>query len=891
MNFLRIFFSLISLSVTTCIIAQMPAGRGQMGGGQSMNVGHFYGKIIDSATNKAVDAASVQLIQNKLDTVTKKRKDVVVSGMLTTKKGEFSLENLPVMAQYVLKITAIGYKTINRKISFQLNMAGARNGDMSSMLSGVDKDLGNIKLEIDAQQLQNVTVVSNKALLTMSIDRKIFNVEKNLTSIGGTAVDVMKNVPSVSVDIDGNVTMRNAAPQIFVDGRPTTMTLDQIPADAIATVELITNPSAKFDASGGGAGILNIVLKKNRKAGYNGNVRASIDSRGRPGFGGDINIKQQKVNFFAAAMLGIRKSISEVKTERTDYFSNSIAHSLQNNNPINKGFFSFGRMGMDYFINNRNTLSIGGNIVRGQFKTTDLLTSVNDTTYAAVASNETATRISNSIGNFRNYGSTLSYKHNYAKAGKELTADVNFNYSKNDNESDNDQKQFTASNSPKGLNLFQNTTGGGTTKFYTIQTDYSNPITEKMKIEMGVRGAFRDFTSFNNILNIYKDYNGQTFYGNQIITDYKFTDAVYAAYTTFSQQLKNFTYQLGLRLESSKYDGNLITKNQKFSNSYPFSLFPSTFFTYKINDKEDMQLNYSRKINRPNFFQLIPFVDVTDPLNISKGNPDLIPEFTNLAELSYQNQFNNKHSLLGTLYFRNTNDLITRYQYRDVNPNTAISDSATFNTYANANSSFTYGLEVTFRNKFISWWDLSTNFNLYKTDLKAGNIPGSINQSQVSWFAKVNNSFKLPKNYSIQLSGDYQAKTLQPASNSGGGGGGRGGGGGMFGGGGGFGQSQPGAQGYIKPNYGVEIAIKKDFLKNNAASITLQMNDVFRTKLNATHAESSFLIYDTQRRRDPQVARLSFNWRFGKFDVSLLKRKNIRGEMDNMQNAQQGMGN
>jgi outer membrane receptor protein involved in Fe transport len=892
MNSFRIFLSISLTFFTTGILAQMPGGgQGRMGA--NMNVGHFYGKLIDSVTNKPVEAASVQLIQNKLDTVSRKRKDVVVNGMLTGKNGEFSLENLAVMASYKLKITAIGYKTIERKVAFEMNMGGMRNGDMSGMLNAVDKDLGNIKLQVDAQQLENVTVSSTKSLLTMGIDRKIFNVEKNLTSVGGTAVDVMKNVPSINVDIDGNVTMRNAAPQIFVDGRPTTMTLDQIPADAIATVELITNPSAKYDASGGGAGILNIVLKKNRKAGYNGNLRASIDSRARPGFGGDINIKQQKVNLFAAGMLGIRKSVSEVKTERTDYFPNSIATSVQNNNPVNKGFFAFGRIGMDYLVNNRNTITIGGNIVRGQFKTNDFLTSINDTAYNFRKVTETANRTSNSIGNFRNYGSTLSYKHNYAKSGKELTADVNYNYSKNDNNSDNDQKQFTAANTPKGLNLFQNTIGGGTTKFVTVQTDYANPITDKMKIEMGVRGAFRNFTSFNTITNIFKDYTlSQTFFGNSIATDYKFNDAVYAGYATFSQQLKNFTYQLGLRLESSKYEGNLITKNQQFSNSYPFSLFPSGFFTYKLNDKQDLQLNYSRKINRPNFFQLIPFIDVSDPLNISKGNPDLIPEFTNLAELSYQNQFNKNHSLFTTVYLRNTNDLITRYQYRDANPNTAISDSATFTTYANASNSFTYGLELTLRDKFFKWWDLSTNFNLYQNNLKAGNIPGSINQSQVSWFAKINNSFKLPKNFSIQLSGDYQAKTLVPASSSGGGGGGGGfgrGGGGMFGGGGGFGQTQPGAQGYIKPNYGIEIAIRKDFLKNNAASLTLQMNDIFRTKLNATHAESSFLIYDTQRRRDPQVLRLSFNWRFGKLDVNLLKRKNMKGEMEGMQNAQQGI--
>lgn len=888
MKFFKTGLIALTLLLNLQLAAQMPGGgmRGQMGG-QGMNVGHFYGKILDSVSGKPVEAASVQLIQNKFDSATKKRKDVVVSGMLTTKKGEFSLENLPVMAAYRLKITAIGFKTTEFKVNFDLNMNAMRSGDMNSMLNAVDKDLGNIKLQIDAVQLQGVTVVSNAPVLTMNIDRKVFNVERNLTSVGGTAVDVMKNVPGLNVDIDGNVTMRNASPQIFVDGRPSTLSLDQIPADAIASVEMITNPSAKYDASGGGAGILNVVLKKNRKAGYNGNIRASIDSRGRPGGGGDINIKQGKVNFFASGMLGMRKSISNVKTERTDYFATSTAHSLQTNKPINKGFFSFGRLGMDYFVNNRNTITIGGNIVRGQFRTTDLLNLSNDTAYASSLINrETASRSSKSIGNFRNYGATFSYKHNYPKAGKELTADVNFNYSKNDNNSDNYQQQFLSSGAPKGLNLFQNTNGGGTTKFVTVQSDYTNPITDKIKIEAGVRAAFRDFSSYNSILNLYNDNNGQLFYGNNIKTDYQFNDAVYAAYTTLSQQIKKFTYQLGLRMESSEYKGNLITKNQQFSNSYPFSLFPSAFFTYKLTDKQDMQMNYTRKINRPNFFQLIPFVDLTDPLNISKGNPDLKPEFTNLAEISYQNQFNKNHSLLTTTYFRNTNDLITRYQYRDVNPNTAISDSATFNTYANANRSFTYGLELTLRDKFKTWWDLSTNLNLYNTQLKAGNIPGSINQSQTSWFAKINNNFKLPKSYSIQLSGDYQAKTLMPAS--GGSGGGRGGGGMMMG--GGFGQQLPGAQGYIKSNYGVDIAIRKDFMKNNAASLTLQMSDVFRTRLYATHAASSFLIYDSERRRDPQVLRLSFNWRFGKLDASLFKRKNMRGEMDNMQNAQQGMG-
>ena len=349
-----------------------------------------------------------------------------------------------------------------------------------------------------------------------------------------------------------------------------------------------------------------------------------------------------------------------------------------------------------------------------------------------------------------------------------------------------------------------------------------------------------------------------------------------AAYATFSHQLKKLSYQLGLRLESSKYDGTLVTTNAKFSNKYPFSLFPSAFATYKLTDKQDLQLNYSRKINRPNFFQLIPFIDFTDSLNLSRGNPNLLPEFTNLVEFSYQNQLAKGHSLLSTVYLKNTNDLIARYQYPDKNPNPPSKpDSVLFTTYANASQSYTIGLELTAKDKVTKWWDLTSNLNFFNVTLKAGNLPGGVDNSQLSWFFKMNNNFKLPKNYSIQLSGDYQAKTLvQP----GGGGGGRGM---MFGGG-----NLPSSQGYIKPFYGVDIAIRKDFLKNNAASLTLQMSDVFRTRLNQTYSESIYFIQESSRRRDPQVFRLNFNWRFGKFDVSLLKRKNMKGEQESMQSMQ-----
>ena len=876
-KFLLVCVCMFSFSVSQ---AQMPGGggRGQMGG-QNMNLGHFYGKIIDSASNKPLEAASVQLIQNKFDSVTKKRKDVLVGGMLTNKKGEFSLENLNIMSQYKLKITAIGFKTYEAKAAFQLNMAGAKNGDMSSMLSAVDKDLGNIKLETDAKQLQDVTVSASKAQFEMKIDRKVFNVEKNLNSVGGTAVDVMKNVPSVNVDIDGNVSLRNATPQIFVDGRPTTMTLDQIPADAIASVEIITNPSAKYDASGGGAGILNIILKKNRKAGYNGNIRAGIDMRGRPSLGGDINLKQQKVNFFAAGQFGVRKSISTVKTDRVDFDSSYTAYLKQRNKPINSGFFAFGRMGMDYFIDNRNTLTIGGNIVRGQFKTNDVINTYRDTVMPAVTISDMGDRKSNNTGNFYNYGATMSFKHNFAKANKEWTADLNYNYSKNNNVGDYNTQYFYTNNNPKTPMIVEQSKGGGTTQFFTVQTDYSDPINDKMKIETGLRASFRNFTSFND--NYVQNLSGQYILNPRLSNNYKFDDALYAGYLTFAHQLKKLSYQLGLRIESSSYTGNLINKGQKFKTDYPLSLFPSAFVTYKVNDKVDVQLNYSRKINRPNFFQLIPFIDYSDSLNLSVGNPALVPEFTNLLELSYSNQYKAGNSFLASAYFRNTNDLITRYQYRTTNPDTAKTGTVIMNTYANANRSYTVGFEMTGKNKLTKWWDLTTNINLFNSTIKAGNLAGSSNSSLFSWFAKINNNFKLPKNFSIQFSGDYTAKTLVAP----GGGGNRGGMGMMFGGG-----SQPSSQGYIKPVFGADLSIRKEFLKNNAASVTLQFSDIFRTKIYATHADGPTFMQDNERRRDPQFVRLNFNWRFGKIDVSLFKKKNMKGEMENMQNAQQGMG-
>ncbi len=879
----RILIVLSAFLLTLPAIAQFPGGGRPGGGGMggNMNIGHFYGKLVDSKTNKGVEAASAQLIQSKFDTLTKKRKDTVIAGMLTRRDGEFSFENLPLFGNYRLKITAIGYKTLEQKVAFEMKMpnrdasASGQAPDMSQALAGIDKDLGNIKLEVDAKVLETVTVTGTKPLFQMGVDRKIFNVEKNLVSAGQTAQELMKSIPSVNVDIDGNVTLRNAAPTIFVDGRPTTLTLDQIPADAIESVEIITNPSAKFDASGGTAGILNIVLKKNRKAGYNGNLRAGIDSRGKFNLGGDINVKQGKVNFFANASYNQRKSISNSTSFRHNIVNPPVDVD-QTSDATSNGSFAFGRAGLDYFLDNRNTITISGVAVRGNFKNSEALNfdSISNGSVFTKGVQQTNTEFT-----FRNFGGALSYKHNFAKAGKELTADINYNHSMNDNTGDYITNFFQPDNiTPKGFSTFRRTTGDGNNKFFTAQVDYSNPINEKSKIESGARVAIRDNSSINS--NYFKDSSGNFNFNPQLSNNYQFTDRVYAAYATFSRKAKAFNYQLGLRAESSDYTGTLLQSvKSTFSTKYPISFFPSVFITKELKNKQDLQINYSRRINRPNFFQLIPYVDISDPQNFTVGNPALKPEFTNSFELSYQKTFPKNHSLLITTYFKYSTDLITRYTYRD--KITASSpDSAYYTTYKNANNSMAYGLEVTSRNPLTKWWDMTTNINFYNSKINGSNIDPTLNNQRLSYFAKWNNSFKLPKNFSIQFSGDYQSKAVLPQS-GGGGGGGRGGGG-MFG-----GSPQPSAQGYINPNYGFDIAIKKEFLKNKAASLTLAMNDIFRTRKYSYHSESTFFVQDYERRRDPQILRLNFNYRFGKMDISLFKRKNMKGGMDGLQEGAQ----
>jgi outer membrane receptor protein involved in Fe transport len=855
---------LFVIACSATLLAQYPQGGGigKRPSGGNMNMGHFYGKVVDANTNKPLESATIQLAHSQFDTATKQKKEVVVAALLTDKKGEFSIDKLPVFGNYQITVSSIGHEAYNQPIAFNLKAGGG-----TDMLSAIDKDLGNIKLQPQAKELAGVVVTAKPPLMQMNIDRKVFNVSQSLTSVGGTAEDVMRNVPSVNVDIDGNVTLRNKTPQIFVDGRPTTLTLDEIPADEIETIEIITNPSAKFHAYGGGAGILNIVMKKNRKPGYNGSVRGGADSKGGTNLGGNINMRQGKINVFATGNYFHFISKGAYTNNRVDNVNDTKSILFQDGDQNRDGRMYSGTLGFDYFIDNRNTLTFSGGARNGKFGNTQLLDITTDTLLGSDIKQNTG--VNNSKGNFtwNNYNGKISFRHNFAKPNKYITADANYDKSHNTNYNDIFLQYYDADNNPSSPAQNARTTGDGINSNFTFQTDYTNPITDKMKLEAGLRGNVRVSNS-NNQNYVLDSTSGKYVNIEALNSNYKYNDQVYAGYVTFSQKLNNFTYQLGGRVESSEYRGELVDSNQTFHNSYPLSFFPSVFLTQKLSANQDLQLNYSRKINRPNFFQIIPYYDFSNPLNISVGNPNLVPEFTNLVELAYNLNLKNGNNIIATVYYRGTTNLISQYQYWGENPNPASLDSVFITTYQNASSSQAYGLEVTSMNKIASWWTITSNINLYNSEIDGSNLEQNLSNQKVSWFGKINNTFSLPKSISLQVSGDYTSKTILPP--------GRGGGGGNHWGGGNLAT----ANGYIMPTGGVDAAVKKDFLKDKTLSVSLSMNDIFRTRTSKTHSESYVSkginsVQDVERQMNPQQLRLNVSWRFGKSDFSLFKRKNM----------------
>jgi ferric enterobactin receptor len=878
----KLYATLVSLLliVTTSLAQQTQAptakpggapkgapGAGGPGGGGPPSIGRVYGKVTDSA-GLPMAQASALLLKSVTDQKSKKSHLILLKGMDTKASGEFNFEDMPIYSPLVLRISATGYKS--KDIPFQIissapppAVSGAANKNASPYgnIPSFEKDLGSLRLDLAVEQMAAAVVTARAPAMRLEMDKKVFNVERDIVAAGGTAVDVMRNVPSVNVDIDGNVSLRGQAPTIYVDGRPTTLTLEEIPADAIESIEVMTNPSAKYDASTSG-GILNIVLKKNIKKGYNGNISAGMDSHGAANALGSFNVRRNKVNFTGTFLFNQNKGRSTGNTNRlTTLSADTATRLLESDITHNGGGFQFGQIGADFFATNKTTISASYIMVHGSIKSDETSQLQTDSLInGTIASSLFSTRYSNSDLGVNVYGAQTGMKHAFDKEGESLTADASF-FSANASSTANYRTDYY-SGQPGGSIAYstrQQTLATADPRFLTIQSDYTDPIGKSSKLEAGIRASIQKLTDDNNTYTA--DEQGKLNLDSLAASNYTSTSNVYAGYINYTSAIgKNFGYQLGLRGESSDYSGKLISTNQPFSNSYPLSLFPSIFLSEKFGTGNEMQLSATRKITRPSFFELIPYTNYSDTLNITRGNPGLLPQFTGNIELTYLKTFPHNNTLLFSAYYNYTSHLITRFQEIGLNP---VGEKVLINTYENANNSYNYGAELTTTDNIAPWWDLSFNMNLYNSRINTDNLNQPSQASLWSWFGKFNSNFKMPANFSLQLTATYQSKTNLPINT----------------GGQSFGPqtsvTQSASQGYIKSFYGVDMALKKTFLKNNAASLTLSVSDIFRTRWSDQFSQSVYFSQEFDRIKDPQLVRLVFAYHFGKMDLSLFKRKNM----------------
>lgn len=789
--------------------------------------GRIYGKVLDGKTKKPVEFASVVVLWYN--------KDSAIAGGFTESNGDFNLENLPPMGGFRLRVSLIGYKNFDTKIYIQAP-------------NKLEQDLGNIRLDVDEKILKEIEIVGEKSTFQMSVDRKVYNVEKDLSVRGGTGVDVLKNIPSLTVDGDGNATLREKSVMMYIDGKPTTLTMQQIPADQIERVEVISNPGAKYEAAASG-GIINVVLKKNQKPGYNGMVMGSIGTGDRYGLTTNINVKENPWNF-SVMYSGNLTNYNQTKgyTENTTFnFNNAITNTKgsdffkQNNTLTSKNQFHFGRVGAEYNINNRNTIGGGIAYVNGLMGFNDQQffsnTSSNNIEYSK------GKRVNLQGSSFENYTGQITYKKTFPEPGKELTVDANYNTSLAGNGyTFTTENQVWQNNGYQYLpNSIQKNKGGTTSNQYVFQADFVNPLSDTRKFEAGVRSFLKNSDFENNA-----QYN--TFPSGDFITDtsqtnrYTIKDMVNAAYATYTgKTFWDIGYQGGLRFEQTYYYGKLTDRNQSFKYEYPagsknwqYTLFPSLYLSKKMG-KQEIQFNLSRKIDRPNFFQSMPFVMFSDNRNYRIGNPALKPELINIGELNYNLQFS-KGNWLTSAYTRFSENPITNFQYPS-----AADSNITVSTWVNAKNIWRYGYENTLRLNLHQNFNTTLNFDVFYVYLNGGSLNNQPEQKAEGWSykAKVGFNYTLPWKIQLQVNGTYDAPKVI-------------------------------LNGRTFDNYFMDVSLGKTI--NTKLIFNLTLSDAFNTKRHGSDITTAYIDQVAMRRREGRFLRFSVTYLFGKFDTSIFKR-------------------
>ncbi|MFC4142500.1 TonB-dependent receptor domain-containing protein [Pedobacter mendelii] len=789
------------------------------------------GVLKDAKTQETIPFATAVLIN--------KETKANVKVAQTDINGAFVMADLPA-GTFTFKISFVGYQTMVRD-----NVTiTATTGTLS---------FGEIKMNTAAGNvLKDVTITAQKAAIQMGIDKKVFSVDQSLVSEGGSAGDLLQNVPSVSTDIDGNVSLRGSTGvKVLIDGKPSLIAggnvaqiLQSIPASSIESVEVITNPSAKYDAEGQ-SGIINIVLKKNTKLGFNGSAAVTAGNRDNYNANTNLSFQNSKVNVYGnySYRYGNRigggfQDITYKNSTSSTFFANQNTASSS----LDKGHNA--KAGIDYYLAPKSIISLSGGFNARENDRNEVI-SIRQLG-ASLNPVLTSNRNNATTGTGNSYDLNLDYNQKFKKPKEELTFNFGYSYGTNDNDQTYNTTITNLNGSAVNLNpSLQRTFNRGDNTNYNIQADYSLPVGKAGKIEAGYRSQIRlgDNGQYADSILTATDVYIQN---NKLINNFDSKDQVHAIYLNYQNQIKDFGYQLGLRAEDARLDTHLdgYTNNVLTSsagNIHYKRLYPSVFLTQKLSGDNTVQLSYTRRVNRPRPWDTNPFLDVSDPLNYRGGNPNLLPEDVHSFELGYSKYFK-KVTLTSSLYYRQTNDVIQRIRSTPVN---GIITSTPQNLSRQINS----GLELIGRFDLIKALNFTTNVNLYQSKFFGDDRFNIATTSGFSWNANLTENLTVVKNLSVQVRGDYRAAEVM-------------------------------AQGKRNAMYGIDGGAKYDF-PNKKASLSFNVRDVFNTRRWSMTTEDASTIVDFERRMQGTMGNLTFSYRFGKTLFNNTKKPKKEDQQEN----------
>lgn len=793
-------------------------------------IGILSGTVLDARDESAVEFATITLVAM--------RDSSIVTGSITDKKGTFLIPAIP-LGIYNVKVTFIGYeiKTIG---PIRL-----------TPIEDTTRDLGEIMLSPLVNDLEAAEVTADTPYMEMKMDKRVFNVEESWGTTGGSATDIIETLPSVQVDIDGNISLRGSQNvTILIDGKPSALAgtsrqaiMDQIPASSIERIEIITNPSAKYDPDGM-SGIINVVLKKNKLAGFNGNVSLTAGTGDQYNGSLGLNYRNNKVNVFTNYSYRYSDRFSRSETNRTTFGADEgDLFLIQNADGGRIGQNHTIMSGVDLYLNPTLTLSASGTLNLGETARQDSVQNLQDYSSGLVLSN--FNRFSKSEQNDRGYDLNLGLVKQFKGDQHTWTTDIRYSDAKSDELNTFDNLDYLIGNDVLNIDLPEEYNNSNSTrKTLTAQTDYIHPVHDgDGKIELGYKAIIQELK--NDFYGYAQDsisgaYEPQLDRNNSFVYD----EQIHGVYATYGRKINRFSFLFGLRAEEVLTTSTLITTNEVFNNDY-FSLFPSSHLSYDLTEATQLGLSYSRRINRPRSRQLNPFPNYSNVLSLRKGNPFLLPEYTNSFELAYSIQKGRSNYMISA-YLRDVNNVIRRFTTVDTSGVSTI-------TYENFAGAQNYGIELVINTPINKWWSINASANGYRTKNDGTNLESDLNNEAYSWSARIMSTMKLKKGLSIQLSGFYRAPELYP---------------------------QGSFNGFLFSN----IALKKSILKNKG-SLTLNLRDIFDTREFSFDSYGSGFEEESMRKRESRNLLLTFSYRFGKLEPSKDKRKrssgdNGGGEMD-----------